>query len=52
MGNNSNNQSTNSLEEMSLSFMKVSSVKTALASNEQQQQQQPQQQQQNGNKKK
>lgn len=40
---NSNPQSTNSLEEMSLSFMKVSSVKSAPASNEQQT---------NGNKKK
>ena len=39
------NQSTNSLEEMSLSFMKVSSVKTAASTNDQQQQQ-------NGNKKK
>ncbi|CAF0808424.1 unnamed protein product [Rotaria sp. Silwood1] len=51
LGNTNNNHSTNSLEEMSLSFMKVSSVKTTTSSNEQQQQQQ-QQQQQNGNKKK
>lgn len=48
-GSNSMNQSTNSLEEMSLSFMKVSAVKTAASSNDQQQQ--PQQQQ-NANKKK
>ncbi|CAF1037274.1 unnamed protein product [Rotaria sp. Silwood1] len=46
--NNANNHSTNSLEEMSLSFMKVSSVKSStLPINEQQQQQQL-----NGNKKK
>ncbi|CAF0912763.1 unnamed protein product [Rotaria sordida] len=51
LGNTNGNHSTNSLEEMSLSFMKVSSVKTVTSSNEQQQQQQ-QQQQQNGNKKK
>ncbi|CAF0935725.1 unnamed protein product [Rotaria sordida] len=43
--NNSNNHSTNSLEEMNLSFMKVLPVKSS--ANEQQQQQQ-----QNGNKKK
>jgi hypothetical protein len=49
LANNSHNHSTNSLEEMSLSFMKVSSVKTTQSSNDQQQQQQPQQ---NGNKKK
>lgn len=47
-GNNSMNQSTNSLEEMSLSFMKVSAVKTAASSNDQQ----AQTQQQNTNKKK
>ncbi|CAF2037071.1 unnamed protein product [Rotaria magnacalcarata] len=50
LGNNNQNHSTNSLEEMSLSFMKVSSVKTTTSTTEQQQQQQ--QQQQNGNKKK
>ncbi|CAF4988014.1 unnamed protein product, partial [Rotaria socialis] len=41
--NNNINHSANSLEEMSLSFMKVSSVKSTLTTNEQQQ---------NGNKKK
>ena len=46
-GNNSNHQSTNSLEEMSLSFMKVSSVKTTVTGNEHPHQQQ----QQNGTKK-
>ncbi|CAF3820669.1 unnamed protein product [Rotaria magnacalcarata] len=41
--NNNTNNSANALEEMSLSFMKVSSVKSTLTTNEQQQ---------NGNKKK
>ncbi|CAF2414911.1 unnamed protein product [Rotaria sp. Silwood2] len=45
--NNSNNHATNSLEEMSLSFMKVSSVKSSTLPTNEQQQQQP-----NANKKK
>ena len=51
LGNNGNHQTTNSLEEMSLSFMKVSSVKSTVTGNEHPHQQQ-QQQQQNGTKKK
>ncbi|CAF1246894.1 unnamed protein product [Adineta steineri] len=44
-GNNSNQQITNTVEDMTLSFMKVSSVKTTTSSTNDQQQQ-------NGNKKK